>query len=100
MRYLFARVTFAALVALASIPSTASTAAAASPERASVIDIQYRPVHGCSPVQAVQKARWAGLRNARVTNITPRRVVVSGRSYRAWEQMSFANVRGCPVLRR
>jgi len=51
-------------------------------------------------VQAVQKARWNGLRAARVTNVTPRRVVVSGRNYRGWDQIAFANVRGCPLIRR
>lgn len=40
------------------------------------------------------------VRYARVTNVTPRRVVVSGRNYRGWDQMVFANVRGCPLIRR
>ncbi|MDM9628750.1 hypothetical protein QTL95_22915 [Rhizobium sp. S152] len=101
MTHFIAKASFAALLALASIPATMSTAAAAAPERAPIVDVQYhRPVHGCSPVQAVRKARWSGMRNARITNITPRRVVVSGRDRYGWNRMVFANVRGCPLIRR
>jgi hypothetical protein len=101
MNRFFAKASFAALLAFASVPATASVAAAAGPERASVIDVQYRPARACSPVRAVEKARSAGLRNARVTDMTPRRVVVSGRGHRGgWERMFFANVRGCPEIRR
>ncbi|MBB3963567.1 hypothetical protein [Rhizobium metallidurans] len=103
MNRFIAKASFAAILALASIPATTSVAAAAGPERASIIDVQYRPApaRACSPVRAVEKARYAGLRNARVTDITPRRVVVSGRGYRGyWDRMFFANVRGCPEIRR
>lgn len=100
MHQFVARVAFAACVAFASMPATSSVADAASMQHAAVIDVQYRSVRGCSPVEAVQKARWAGLRNARVTHMTPKRVAVSGRGYRGWEQMWFANVRGCPLIRR
>lgn len=102
MSRFIAKASFAILLAFASVPATASIASAASPEHASVVDVQYR--HGaraCSPVRAVEKARWAGLRNVRITNMTPRRVVVSGRGHRGhWERMYFANVRGCPQIRR
>jgi hypothetical protein len=101
MNRFIAKASFAALLAFASIPATASVAAAAAPEHASIVDVQYRPARACSPVRAVEKARWAGLRNVRVTNMTPRRVVVSGRGHRGqWERMFFANVRGCPQIRR
>jgi hypothetical protein len=101
MNRFIAKASFAALLAFASVPATASVAAAAGPERASVIDVQYHRARECSPVRAVEKARRAGLRNVRVHNITPRRVVVSGRGYRGgWERMFFANVRGCPQIRR
>jgi hypothetical protein len=100
MHHILAKTSLAALLALASMSTTAPIAAAATIERAAVMEVQYRPPGSCSPVQAVQKARWSGLRNARVTGITPRRVVVSGRGYRGWEQLAFANVRGCPPMRR
>jgi hypothetical protein len=104
MTHFIAKASFAAILAIASIPATFSVASAASPERASVVEIQYHrpaPPRACSPIRAVEKARYAGLRNARVTDITPRRVVVSGRGYRGhWDRMFFANVRGCPEIRR
>jgi len=100
MTHFLAKASFAALIALASIPFTAPNASASEWGRPPVASVQYRPVYACSPVQAVQKARWAGVRYARVTNVTPRRVVVSGRNYRGWHQMVFANVRGCPLIRR
>ncbi|KQV64443.1 hypothetical protein [Rhizobium sp. Root1220] len=101
MTHFLAKASLAALLAIGSISALAPAAAASGRDRAPVIDVQYRPiVRGCSPVQAVQKARWTGLRNARITDLTPRRVVVSGRSYHGWDRMTFANVRGCPVIRR
>lgn len=99
MTHFIAKAALAALVAMSCIPVTVSFAAEGR-ERAAIVDVQYRPVHGCSPIQAVQKARWSGMRNARVTGMTPRRVVVSGRDYRGWDRMVFANVRGCPQIRR
>jgi hypothetical protein len=99
MHHFLAKASRVTLIALASISTTAPIAAAATSDRPAVVDVQYRPTSGCSPVQAVQKARWAGLRNARLTSITPRRAIVSGRRYRGWQQMTFANVRGCPLIR-
>ena len=100
MTHFIAKASFAALIALVSIPFAAPTASASQWRRAPVVDVQYRPVYACSPVQAVQKARWTGLRYARVTNVTPRRVVVSGRNHWGWDRIVFANVRGCPLIRR
>ncbi|MBW9115403.1 hypothetical protein JNB88_17305 [Rhizobium cauense] len=100
MSHFVAKISFAALIALASIPLTAPTASASDWRHGPAANAPYRPVQGCSPVQAVQKARWTGLRAARVTNVTPRRIVVSGRNYRGWDQIAFANVRGCPLIRR
>jgi hypothetical protein len=99
MHHFLAKASLACLVALASICASAPIAAA-TPDRAAVLDVPYRPTSGCSPVQAVQRARFAGLRDARVTSITPRRMVVSGRGYRGWDRMTFANLRGCPMMRR
>jgi hypothetical protein len=100
MTNIIAKASLAVLLALSSIPATVSTAAAASPARGAIVDVQYRPVRSCSPIQAVRKARYAGLRDARIVNITPRRVVVAGRDRRGWDRMVFANVRGCPLIRR
>ncbi|APO75457.1 hypothetical protein AM571_CH02651 [Rhizobium etli 8C-3] len=104
MTNFIAKVSLAALLAIASIPASVSTAAASGLERGAVIDVQYhrRPAvyRGCSPIMAVRAARWSGLRDVRVVNVTPRRVVVAGRDRRGWDRMTFANVRGCPLIRR
>ncbi len=100
MTHFIAKASFAALIALASIPFGTPTASASGWRHEPAVNVQYRPAYACSPGQAVQKARWTGLRYARLTNVTPRRVVVSGRNYRGWDQMVFANVRGCPLIRR
>ncbi len=55
---------------------------------------------GCDPRQAVDVARSYGLRRARVVDVTPRRVIVDGFGRRGPDTMMFANVRGCPLLRR
>jgi hypothetical protein len=55
---------------------------------------------GCDPRQAVDIARDYGLRRARVSDVTPRRVIVDGFSRRGPDTMVFANVRGCPVMGR
>lgn len=57
---------------------------------------QYRP---CNPARAVEKARWNGLRHARVRRVTQHSVVVSGYRYGERDRMVFANVRGCPITR-
>ncbi|WP_454286473.1 hypothetical protein [Rhizobium arsenicireducens] len=59
---------------------------------------RHRP-QGCSPRRAVEEARWSGLRQARVDNVTPRRVVVAGFRHGKFDRMVFANARGCPVIR-
>ena len=53
---------------------------------------------GCFPGEALRMARYQGLRHARIGRITPRVVVVNGRSGYGWERIVFANVRGCPVI--
>lgn len=102
MTHFFAKASLAALLALCSIPATASTAAA-SPQTDLVVQAQYHhrpPVRGCSPVEAVRKARYVGLRNAHITRMSPRVIVVAGRDRRGWDRITFANVRGCPLIRR
>jgi hypothetical protein len=54
----------------------------------------------CHPAQAVEKARWNGLRRAFVADVSPRRVVVAGVRHGDRDRIVFANVRGCPVIRR
>lgn len=61
----------------------------------------HGPRHrACSPGQAVEKARWSGLRRAHVRDVTPRRVVVGGIRHGRPDRIVFANVRGCPVIHR
>lgn len=54
----------------------------------------------CHPHQAVEKARWNGLRRAFVADVSPRRVVVAGVRHGYRDRVVFANVRGCPLIRR
>lgn len=101
MTHFLAKASLAALLALCSIPATTSTAAAAGPQTSFVVEAQYhRPIRGCSPMRAVRKARYFGLRNAHITRMSPRVIVVAGRDRRGWDRMTFANVRGCPLIRR
>ncbi|MDG3575951.1 hypothetical protein P7F60_06115 [Rhizobium sp. YJ-22] len=53
---------------------------------------------GCDPDQAVEEARDAGLRRARVVRMNERRIVVEGRTDDGIERMTFANRPGCPEL--
>jgi hypothetical protein len=48
----------------------------------------------------VRKARDFGLHRAHITRMSPRVVVVAGRDRRGWDRITFANVRGCPLIRR
>ncbi len=102
MSHFLAKASLAALIALSSIP-LAGSAAVAAPQTDFVVKAQYHyrpPVRGCSPMEAIRKARYSGLRDVRISNITPRRVVVAGRDRRGWDRMTFANVRGCPLMYR
>lgn len=55
---------------------------------------------GCDPRLAEDIARDYGFRRARVVDVTPRRVIVEGWTRRGADEISFGNIRGCPVLRR
>ncbi|MCH4545627.1 hypothetical protein G9X68_21555 [Rhizobium sp. WYCCWR 11279] len=100
MTHFLTKASLAALLALCSIPATVSTAAA-GPQTSFIVEAQYhRPIRGCSPMHAVRKARDFGLRRAHITRMSPRVVVVAGRDRRGWDRITFANVRGCPLIRR
>jgi hypothetical protein len=101
MSHFLAKTSLAVLLALSSIPFAGSVAFAA-PQTDLVVKAQYHrpPVRGCSPMEAIRKARYSGLRDVRISNITPRRVVVAGRDRRGWDRITFANVRGCPLMYR
>ncbi len=124
MRNILAKAGLAALIALGAVSATAGSAAAGADfgvgiyigepgyypgerhgwrdrhERHDRYDRyerrQYRP---CNPARAVEKARWNGLRHARVRRVTQHSVVVSGYRYGERDRMVFANVRGCPITR-
>lgn len=97
---LFAKAGLAALITLGAVSATAATASA-NDFAASVHQVRYdHRVRACSPIRAVQKARAMGLRRAHLVNITPRRVVVDGFNRRGPARVVFANVPGCPLIRR
>lgn len=111
----FIKAGIAALIALTGLTSTVTTAAA-SPEFG-IYQIQYRdrdrdyrdwrpdrrPDHrrgGCAPWQAERKADRMGLRRTRVIDVSRRAVTVAGMTRRGPDRVVFANVRGCPLIRR
>jgi len=55
-------------------------------------------MRGCSTDRARAIARQEGLRNTRVVETTPRRVVVSGQTREGRERIVFANRPGCPII--
>ncbi|MDO9418744.1 hypothetical protein [Pararhizobium sp.] len=59
---------------------------------------QRRPRRGCDPDDALDLARDAGFRRARIAGVTPRRVIVQGMTRGGPDRITFANVRGCPEL--
>ena len=121
----FAKAGLAALVAFGGISATASTASA-GPDVQYGIYVQDGYRHGgwdgpgrgpdrgpgwgrpdrgrdrdrCSPRLAEDKASRMGLRRAQVVDVSPRRVVVAGFNRGGRDRIVFANVRGCPVIRR
>ncbi len=109
----FAKAGVAALIALGGISATASTASA-GPDVQYRIEVQDGYRHGghqgwgrpdrgrdrCAPWLAEEKANRMGLRRARVVDVSPRRVVVAGFDRGGRDRIVFANVRGCPVIRR
>ena len=101
MTTIFAKAGIAALISLAAVSAGVSTASATS-FGAAVQDVRYDPHRPrvCSPIEAVRKARARGLRNTHVAEIAPRRVIVEGRSRYGRDRIVFANVPGCPVIRR
>src|SRR5882672_7441716 len=101
MTTIFAKAGIAALIALGAISATVSTASA-SPFGAAVHEVRYDPYRPrvCSPLEAVRKARAHGMRNAHIAEIAPRRVIVEGRGRYGRDRIVFANVPGCPFVRR
>lgn len=98
---LFSKTCAGSLVALAGMSIVVPVAAAAG-LAAPVETVRYDP-HGariCSPLVAMAKARDTGMRHAEISTITAHRVVVTGRNRHGPERMVFANLPGCPVLRR
>ena len=96
----------AALLAVTALPAMASFAAADDfgyddgPRIEHVQDGWGGARRGCNPRMAEDIARDYGMRRARVSDVTPRRVIVEGRNRGGWDRMVFANVRGCPLIRR
>ncbi|MFD1747053.1 hypothetical protein ACFSE1_16385 [Rhizobium helianthi] len=97
--------------------AVAATAAIAPLASASAFDdvrvqVQYREDHRwggpnrgrdrdrCAPWLAEEKASRMGLRRARVIDVNRRVVVVGGFDRGGRDRIVFANVRGCPVVRR
>ncbi|XUY25951.1 hypothetical protein RMR21_010095 [Agrobacterium sp. rho-8.1] len=106
----FAKVGVAALLAISGLSAAASTASAQDVRYG--LHVQDGPRHGgnwgrpdrgrdrCAPWLAEEKASRMGLRRVRVVDVSPRRVVVAGFDRQGRDRVVFANVRGCPVVRR
>lgn len=110
---LMAKAGLAALIALTGISASAPIAAAAGPEFVQYRERNWRPHHppryerprhmrpvGCSPRLAERRAEAMGLRRTRVVDISRRSVTVVGVDRRGRDRVVFANVRGCPLIRR
>jgi hypothetical protein len=64
-------------------------------------DFRHRPdPRGCSAGEALRKAERMGLRRAHVSNQNRNVIRVSGRVRGGRDTITFANARGCPVIRR
>ncbi|MDO1582388.1 hypothetical protein [Rhizobium oryzicola] len=112
MTNLFAKAGLAVLIAASGFAATLTGAEAASVQGFTTVQWDRGgppPRHWgpgpdrrdrCSPGLAEEKASRMGLRRARVVDVNPRVVVVAGFDRRGPDRIAFANVRGCPVLRR
>ncbi len=110
----FVKAGLAALIALGGVSATATSASADGFRHGMYVQDGYRhgghggpgwgrPDRGrdrCSPWLAEEKASRMGIRRARVVDVSPRRVVVAGFDRYGRDRVVFANVRGCPVIRR
>jgi len=113
MMQFLAKAGFAAMLGVATLAGTVAPAAAqvdiiiGGPERRPPPDYRRPPPgyddrrsRGCDPRLAEDIARDYGFRRTRVVDVSPRRVVVQGWTRRGPDEISFGNIRGCPVLRR
>lgn len=112
MMQFLAKAGLAAMLTAGTLAGTMAPAAAqvniiiGEPDRGPPVDYRRpppgygRPSRGCDPRLAENIARDYGFRRTRVVGITPRRVIVQGWTRRGPGEISFANVRGCPELRR
>ena len=110
----FVKAGLAALIAIGGVSATATSASAEGFRNGMYVQDGYRhgghggpgwgrPDRGrdrCSPWLAEEKASRMGIRRARVVDVSPRRVVVAGFDRQGRDRVVFANVRGCPVIRR
>lgn len=107
MTNLIVKAGIAVLIALTGLSATAPTAIAAGPEFGIQVqqvqfrdrDRRWRPP-GCSLAMAERRASRMGLRRARVVDVSRRTVTVAGFGRRGRDRVVFANVRGCPLIRR
>lgn len=102
----------AALIATGAMAATTSQASAGQVQFGITFGSPYygqgpywgpRPGYGkprgiCRHNRAINKARWYGMRNARVIKRTPNRVVVRGWRHGYKSRVVFANRRACPVI--
>jgi hypothetical protein len=58
----------------------------------------YRERRGCSPDRALDKAEAMGIRRARISFVSERRIGVVGRQHGDRVRVTFARVRGCPII--
>lgn len=109
MKQFIAKTALALTVAVTALVAPLASASASDGLR---VEVQYRDDHRwggprhhgerdrCAPWQAERKASRMGLRRAQVVDANRRVVVVSGFSRHGRDRMVFANVGGCPLIRR
>lgn len=110
------RLAKAGLAILITAASLVAPLAGASAADGRLVEVQWRddprgghgprhhhhrpPREGCAPWLAQDKAARMGLRRARVVDVNRRVVVVAGFDRHGRDRLVFANLRGCPLLRR
>jgi hypothetical protein len=112
MKQFLAKAGLAALIAFSGFAAPLATASAAGSDVRILVQHpghdrgwngpRHRPDRrdNCSPRLAEDKASRMGLRRARVVDVSRRVVVVSGFDRGGRDRVVFANVRGCPLIRR
>ncbi|TPW31070.1 hypothetical protein FJU08_10475 [Martelella alba] len=57
-----------------------------------------QPMRACDPREALHRAKWMGIRHARVVDVDRRTVTIYGHARHGRVNVNFANRPGCPAV--